>query len=195
MGDIINTIKERRSVRKYKNIDVPKEKIKRILEAANWAPSNANSQPWKFYVLKKEYLNKVSGVFYKWSKEYIPKADYIPENKKNDMIEYSKNFGGAQNLVVVTYEAYENDKHRTEESLMASCAAVQNICLAAKEEDLGTVWITGHVTHDPETRKILNLDNNEKIAAIIPVGYPAVNPPAPPREDSNLVDKVKWMGF
>lgn len=44
--------KKRRSIRSFKPDDVPDELINKILEAARWAPSGANSQPWEFLVIK-----------------------------------------------------------------------------------------------------------------------------------------------
>ncbi|AGB40836.1 nitroreductase [Halobacteroides halobius DSM 5150] len=194
MGRIIEPIKERRSIRNYKNKEVSKEKIRKVLEAANWAPSNGNSQPWEFVVAKDEYAKKISKVFYDWAKDYIPNADYIPEEKKKAMLEYSKDFGGAPVQIVVTYQTGE-DEIETEESLMAASAAIQNLSLAALEEDLGTVWIAGHIAHADRTKEIIDLAEDKKIAGIIPIGYPDIDPAAPPRKDPNLVEKVKWLGF
>lgn len=173
---------------------MPAGKIKKVLEAANWAPSNGNSQPWSFIVATGEYAEKISKVFYEWAKDYIPKAAYIPPEKKASMLEYAKNFGGAPVHIIVTYETYP-DEIKTEEALMAACAAVQNLCLVAPEEGLGTVWIAGHIAHNKETREILQVPENHMIAGIIPIGYPDMDPPAPPREDPDLSRKAKWLGF
>lgn len=194
MGKVFEVIKERRSIRKYKKEEVPQDKIKKVLEAANWAPSNGNSQPWKFIVMRGEYIDKICNIFYNWARDYIPKASYIPEEKKVQMIEYAKDFGGALNHIIVIYETYE-DEIATEESLMASSVAIENLCLAAWEEGLGTVWIAGHVAHDEETKRILGVEDNFKIAGIIPIGYPDINPAIPPRTDPQLAEKVKWLGF
>ena len=67
--DLFETIKNRRSVRKFKSTPVPKEHLTKILEAANYAPSPRNRQAWKFLVVQdrklldqiKEECIKVSG--------------------------------------------------------------------------------------------------------------------------------------
>ncbi|TDX52878.1 nitroreductase family protein [Orenia marismortui] len=194
MEEVLKVIKERRSIRKYKDKDVAKNKIQKVLEGANWAPSNGNSQPWDFIVAKGEYVDKVCNVFYEWAKSYIPNAPYIPEEKKPLMLEYAKNFGGAPVHITVTYRS-SGDEIKDEEALMAASAAIQNLTLVATEEDLGTVWIAGHVAHAEKTKEILGLDDNQKIAGIIPIGYPDINPPAPAREDPDLNKKVTWLGF
>jgi len=194
MEKILETIKNRRSIRKYKDKEVPKEKIEKVLEAANWAPSNGNSQPWYFTVTKGEPVKKVCNIFYDFAKSYIPDAPYIPEEKKPAMLEYAKNFGGAPVHITISYQTYD-DEIKTEEALMAASAAIQNLALAAFEEGLGTVWIAGHVAHEAETKEILNIPDDQNIAGIIPIGYPDMDPPAPPREDPKLTEKVEWLGF
>lgn len=52
--DVLEAIKERRSIRKYEPKAVPEEKLTQILEAGRWAPSAGNSQPWQFIVVRDE---------------------------------------------------------------------------------------------------------------------------------------------
>ena len=192
MGQVFDGILKRRSIRKYKNQEIPQDKLKKVLEAANWAPSNGNSQPWRFIVTKGEYVDKVCNVFYNWAKDYIPNAPYIPKEQVLGMPKYAENFGGAPVHIIVTHEIFE-DEMKTKEALMAASAAIQNLCLAAWKEGLGTVWIGGYVLHAEDTREILQLSENQEIAGIIPIGYPDENPVPPERIDLN--QKVEWLGF
>ena len=52
--ELMDVIRQRRSIRKYKSDPVPEEDIEYILEAARLAPSWANGQCWKFIVIKDE---------------------------------------------------------------------------------------------------------------------------------------------
>ncbi len=192
MGAVLDTIKNRRSIRKYKADEIPKEKLEQVLEAANWAPSNGNMQSWSFVVTKGEAVKKVCKVFSDAMQEYIPKATYIPEEQKAGMLKYAENFGGAPMHIIVSYDSFEGDDEKTEKSMQAACAAVQNIMLAAWEEGLGTVWISGEVCTSPITREVLGLNKNQEIAAIVPIGYPAESP-AGTRDD--VSSKTKWIGF
>ena len=54
--DFLELVKNRRSIRRFKPDPVPDELIDKIIEAARWAPSAANSQPWEFIVIKKKKL-------------------------------------------------------------------------------------------------------------------------------------------
>lgn len=193
MPELYDAIRSRRSIRKYKSDEIPQEKIMKVLDAANWAPSNGNSQSWKFTVTKGEAVKKVCNIFYNFAKDYILSAPYIPAEQKPGMIKYAENFGGAPMHIIVSYEVYENDAIKTEESLMGACAAIQNLMLAAWAEGLGTVWIAGQVTHDPETRKVLDLDDNYEIAGVIPIGYSDGQVPDSFRDD--VKKKTCWIGF
>ena len=50
--NIFDLFKSRRSIRSFKSEDIPNEYIKKILEAARWAPSAGNIQPWEFIVIR-----------------------------------------------------------------------------------------------------------------------------------------------
>ncbi len=195
MASVTEAIKERRSIRNYRLDMVPTEMIERLLEAGNWAPSAGNAQPWRFYTCTGDYVNRICEMFYAWARDYIPQAPYIPEEKKGPMLEYARNLGGAPVHLVVSYAVDEDDEIMSEEALMAACAAIQNISLAAWEEGLGTVWIAGPVVHTASLRELLQLDPQEKVAGILALGYPAEQPVAPPRVDPELKEKVTWLGF
>lgn len=192
--DVIDVIKNRRSIRKYKDEELEPVLIEKLLQAANWAPSAGNSQPWEFVVVRDEFAKKISNEFYKFAKEYIPLAPYIPEKEKQRMLEYSKNFGGAPCHIIVSYPKLE-DSFKREEALKASCAAIQNILLQAKAMGLGTVWVGSRLNHSEKVKEILAIPEDRLIAGIIPIGYPDMEPIAPQRQSPDLKEKVKWMGF
>lgn len=50
--DTFEIISSRRSIRKYKNTDIPNELVQKIIEAGLKAPSSKNKQPWKFIIMK-----------------------------------------------------------------------------------------------------------------------------------------------
>ena len=53
---LLELVKKRRSIRRFRPEPIPDEYVDRIIEAARWAPSGANSQPWEFIVIKKQEL-------------------------------------------------------------------------------------------------------------------------------------------
>jgi len=61
--EFFDLIKTRRSVRRYKTQPVDKEHILKILDAANWAPSAMNQQPWEFLVISGELLKPLGNSY------------------------------------------------------------------------------------------------------------------------------------
>lgn len=56
--DLLNLVKKRRSIRRFKPDPIPEEHIEKIIDVARWAPSGFNMQPWEFHVIKKPELKK-----------------------------------------------------------------------------------------------------------------------------------------
>lgn len=55
-------VKNRRSIRKYKNIDIPNEVIEDLINSARLAPSAKNRQPWKFMIVKDKTKNEIADI-------------------------------------------------------------------------------------------------------------------------------------
>lgn len=190
MNDVLDVLKERRSIRKYKE-DMPSRKeLETLLEAGNWAPSDGNAQPWEFVVAKGKYITEVCNAFYESAQKHIPKATYIPEERKKLMLEYAKDFGGAPCHIIVTQPKVDSE-FKQNEIVKACSACMQNILLQAHSMGLGTVWIDLDEPYMSKVASALNIADDRLVVGIIPVGYPAMNPPAPPRKEL----EVKWLGF
>ena len=70
--DVLTAIKERRSYRAFTNEPISKETLDQILEAATWAPSPLNAQPWSFVVITAEAVK--SNIFAEGSRWYLHHA-------------------------------------------------------------------------------------------------------------------------
>ncbi|NNU77748.1 nitroreductase family protein [Clostridium estertheticum] len=146
----MEAIFNRRSIRKYEDRPIEKEKIEKLLRAAMQAPSAANQQPWEFLVIEdKEILKKLSEV--------------SPYSK---MIRTS-----AVTFVLLS---------RKDGLLAPGCvpqdmgAASENLLLQAVELGLGAVWL-GVASIDERMsyiKDLFNLPDNIEAFALIPVGYP-----------------------
>ena len=146
-------IKQRYSVRAYKPDDVPSDVIDIILEAAQLAPTAANRQSFRLFVIKKanfkEELKKI------YPKDWFIQAPLvlgicgIPE--KNWVRRDGKNYVDVDTAIVMDH-----------------------VILAATELGLGTCWIGNF---DPEeARKFLELSQDIEPVAFTPLGYPADHP-------------------
>lgn len=148
--DFIELAKKRYSVRKFQEAQVEQEKIDRILEAGNIAPTARNQQPQRIYVCQ--------------SKEALDKIDSLTECRY-----------GAPVVLVFTYNKDEDWKNPLEEGVNSGVTDVSivatHVMLRAAELDLGTCW----VGYFPNTKleKSLGIPENERSVLIMPVGYPA----------------------
>ena len=149
--ELMDVIRKRRSVRKYKSDPVPDEDIQYVLEAARLAPSWANNQCWKFVVVKDEEV-----------KEELAKAG-------NEWI--------AQAPVIITACA-DPDKPGTKGDqpyyLVDIGIAMEHLILAATERGLGTCWVGWF--DEKQAKKVLDVPENIRVVASTPLGYPDEEP-------------------
>ncbi len=155
--DLIEAIKGRRSIRRYKAQTVPEETIMQIIEAATYAPSAGNIQPWRFIIAKNPDLKK-----------NLAKAAY-----DQNLIE--------QAPIVVIVCADENQieprygtRGKNLYCLQDTAAATQNILLTAHSLGLGTCWIGAF--DEKLAKKAVNAPEGVRPVAIVPLGYPDVTP-------------------
>jgi nitroreductase len=155
-------VKTRRSVRLFNDREVSDEQILKLLEAARWAPSGGNCQPWYFYVIKnRDLISKIN--------QQVYTADWILS---------------APVLIVVCAdiprsESRYHERGRDLYCIQDTAAAVQNILLSATDNGLATCWV-GAFDEDKCT-KLLNLEAGMRPVAIIPVGYSDSEPKIPRR--------------
>lgn len=146
--DILDIIRQRRSIREYKQ-DIPEDSdIEKILEAARWAPSGLNNQPWRFLVIKDKAKKDGLAGFTKYG-GIIKNAPYVIAVCMN------------------TADSYNRDK-----DLMAIGACIQNMCLEAHAVGLGTCWLGEILNKKEEVAKYLKLDADLELMAVVTLGYP-----------------------
>lgn len=184
MNEVYDVIKKRRSIRSYKSDQVEKEKIDLILDAAIWAPSSHNSQPWHFTVIKNDGLGKelneaTKEVLLKSDKEVLQKL-----GKRPDL------FYGAPIIVVVS------GLEKLRSSIVDCSAATQNMLLAAESLNLATCW-NGLVTNlfleqpDHEIIKKLQIPEGYSPFYAVTVGYP-VHSQDPPKRKGNPIQFLEY---
>lgn len=170
MNDIMHVIKGRRSIRRYQAREVPEEKLERVLEAARWAPSWANTQCWHFVVMQDQAL-----------KQKIQEA--VSSRNPSSLA-----IVNAPILLVVCAQlkrsGYYNDKYPTKfgDWFMYDLGlACENLCLAAHDAGLGTV-IVGLFDH-ARVAEVIKLPVDHEVVVLIPLGYPDHEPSPPKRRE------------
>jgi nitroreductase len=166
--NVLEAIKERRSIRAFTNKTVSEEDIRRLLEAARWAPSAGNTQPLEMVIVKaSETKQKLSEAAL--SQTLIQKASIVIVVCA-DVTRSSRSYGTRGEQLY---------------SIQDTAAATENILLAAQELGLATCWIGAF--HEKEVAKIINAPKSVKPVAIVPVGYPAVRPVVPQKRTFNEI--------
>jgi nitroreductase len=194
--ELFEAIHARRAVRKYRPDPVPETEIKKILDAANQAPSAMNRQQWEFIVVtKKETIRELGVSFGAVIEELtrnLPASSGHGSLSREEFIRFAETYGGAPvAIVVLTDRADTEDFHRA--NLESASAAMENILLAATALGLGTCWMTGPLRDEKALRRILSIPDTKEPVAVTPLGYPEEMPPAPARIDPDLNKKVRWV--
>jgi len=156
---VMATIADRTSIRKFDPTrEVTAEAEEQLLRAAMCAPSAMNKQPWHFIVVRDEAKLKAL-------------AEALP---------YSRVGEGARLAIVVCGDLDNGLPERAKEYWIQDCsAATENLLLAAKGLGLGAVWTGVYPGEDrvASVRQILSIPEGFMPLNVIPVGYPAENPP------------------
>jgi nitroreductase len=172
--NVIEAIKGRRSIRAFKNKKVSQETVEKIIDAARWAPSAGNIQPWEFIIVRKREIKKALA-------EAALDQTFIEETP-----------------VVIVVCANENRssqgygiRGKTLYCIQDTAAAIQNILLTAYSFGLGTCWIGAFEEED--AREALKIPSGIRPIAIIPVGYPVEKPQ--PRSRRSMNQMVHYETF
>jgi len=196
MLTVIDAIKNRRSIRKYKLAPVPDEVILELLECARLAPSAHNSQPWRFVVLKDETIRKELRQ-YAYGLQFVESAPCVivccvdlgahsvrttRRRLKELLVAGVLDDVGEVNYDPLASVAEGDDAHLQrflESCRFNSAIATEHIVLAALAFGLGTCWI--HMFQPGKVHKLLKLPDNIVVVSLLALGYPDQSPPPRPR--------------
>ena len=181
---LLQIIRRRRSVRVYKTGKVTDKQLETILQAARWAPSGANTQPWEFVITRdRKKMRRVREIY----------ANEWKDRKREDPLHYKglkKDYVGDVSVLVLvcgdarTKEVYLTTRQTAdrEKLFQASVAnAVEQMMLAAASMNLGTVWVSVREEVEPELRKLFMVPQALRLLWVVPIGHARSWPKAKPR--------------
>lgn len=160
-------IRSRRSVfpNQYRQGDIPDELIYKILENATWAPTHKKTQPWRFFVLKQDHLQKLSdflGSFYK---------KMNPGNQFSELKWKKASEKPLQSSCVIALCVHRSPVElipEWEETAALTCS-VQNMWLSCASLEIGAYWSTPEAIK--EIGEFLNLKKNEECLGLFYMGW------------------------
>ena len=214
MSDILDVIVSRKSIRRYKSDPVPDELIYKILEAARWAPTGENYQPWRFIVIRdketKVKIGELSKVGsgsrmtawycmghlqerFKGIKDPVKREEVLRFMYTGEVSEFCKQ---APVIIAVIGDLGVG----TVDVPYDLSAAAENIILEAHSLGLGACWVHGPVATTRDAKKfkeILDIPTgmgDYKVLCYIAIGWPA-GQRKHPRPKLPLKDLVYWEKF
>ena len=180
-----------RAVRRLRTDPIPEDVLGRLLQAAAWAPSGGNAQPWRIVVVtdpdKKQAL---ADVYLPAWKDYIgaswaERLAAMPEEQRTAVQKMLKagDYLAAHmheapvlllfcfNPAVMTFTDSELARHSVTGG-GSLFPAVQNLMLACVQEGLGCTLTTLHARREDEVKRILGIPAEWGTSALVPIGYP-----------------------
>lgn len=207
IDQFVELAQQRRSIRLFKPDPIPEGDIEKILEAARWAMSGANGQPWEFIVVKdEETKTKLAAARHEAQQLTIAMEGIrVPEMRQPRYrnMEHMKPkaiLGNAPAIIVVcgdprtaqaTVLSRLCDRRWVIDENMAN--ATQIIHLAVAACGLGSQWVTINALAEELIKPILGVPPVIRIFSMVPIGYPAFTPKSPYRRElAEIIHREKY---
>lgn len=213
MGDILDVISSRKSIRRYTEDPIPDEILDKILEAARWAPSGENEQPWKLIVVRDPETRRKIGEIARIGSGQRMTAEYslgqmqlrfegIKDVEKRESLMKFLCTGEvsvfpAKAPVVIVVVGSLRGMFDTPYDLSA---CIENMLLEAHSLGVGACWVHGPAVYPrivERLKKLLKIPTGMgeyKVLAIISFGWP-LEERKHPRPKKNLEEIVYWEEF
>jgi len=169
--DVYEAIRLRKSVRNFREQDVPEEKLMRILEAARLAPSAKNLQEWRFIIVRDKATRRKLA-------EAAAGQTFVAEAP----------------VVLVCCAETDNHVMRCGQLCYPIDVAIiiDHITLCAVAEGLGTCWIGAF--YEDKVKELLGIPQAIRVVELLPIGYPA--DPSPATKDrlplTKIIKRERW---
>lgn len=178
----LQAIRDRRSIRRFRDKPVSRETVEQLLDATIQAPSAKNQQPWRFVVLRGEQKEHLTTLMHE-------KADTLTAQDIGiGSLRWTANAMEQAPVAIVIIniappEDVPQDFHDDWNFVMlqSTGGAIQTMLLAAMEWGLGSLWICDILFVTDEVMSWLERDKGETLVAAVSLGYPAEDPAARPR--------------
>ena len=170
--ETLEAIRTRRSVRKYKPIPVKDDELEVVLESARWAPSWANTQCWRFVVVRDADMR-------------AKLAETTPTRASQAIREAPIAIVACAELGKSGYRKGEMVTEKGDWYMFDVALAMQNMVLAAHDIGLGTVHV-GYFDHQ-RVAELLDLPEGIVVVEMTPLGYPDEEPLAPQRKEPSEI--------
>lgn len=187
---IEEVIRHRRTVKpdKMNGEMIPDETIGELLSLADWAPTHARTEPWRFIVFNNDNVFSFCETHARLYKENTAEANFT-KAKYDNLLRMGDN---VSHIVIGYMKRISNHKIPEIEEVAATACAIQNLLLAASAKGIASFWSTGGLTHHPAMKEQFKLGEEDRILGIIYLGYSD----QPQMEGSRMMplsEKIEWI--
>lgn len=199
IDEFLELARTRRSIRKFKPDPVPDDYIRKILEAARWAMSGANGQPWEFIVVKDPVTKQSMGEAYQHyhNQQIVAEMTRLPEYRHGTATSKDRAstpwqeapviiavLGDMRTMMISTIIQRLYEQHTFDHNMSNT---VQMIHLACAALGLGSQWLSIDPPRNEAIKPILQVPAELRIFALVPLGLPAQQKTGNRRELDELV--------
>jgi nitroreductase len=211
--ETLQAIQGRKSIRAYLPQPVPREVIAHVLEASRWAPSGSNRQGWQVTVVTGETRRTLSDRLVERARarerrlsgtsgaapEVVQRVDSLRaqlgraaealgQSRQEFVVMGSYRLYDAPVVIVVSQRGPRTD---------AVPIFVTTMLVAAHDQGLGTCWLGYPLSESDVIRELLDIPEEERVAAVVALGYPDPDSPANAfRSERDEVESFcRWVGF
>ncbi len=184
--DIWEAIRGRRSVGRVSAEPVAREKIERILEAANWAPSHHGTEPWRFYVMTGAGRDVLARAYGDVAAHQAGGTLDAEARAKHGTKAYR-----APVVIAAAVSPSADPKVIVAEEYAAAHASVQNLLLAVHALGLAAIWRSGEPMYHPAMAEAFGLSEGEALVGLLYIGHPEATVQEGRRRPA--ADKTVWL--
>ena len=189
--DVYAAMSTQRAVRRLRPDPIPHDVLERVLQAAAWAPTGGNQQPWRVVVVTDAETKQVLADLYRpeWERFSAMYAALIAAAPEDEQPKLQRAAAAGDHLAAHLHEApvvlvfcfdprrmAVTDSELDRVSVIGGASiypAVQNLMLACVAEGLGCTLTTLHCYREADVKQVLGVPEPWGTAALIPIGYPA----------------------
>ena len=163
---VYEAIHNRRMNNDFSDAVPDRDALRRMLDAAVWAPNHRLTNPWRFYVLEKggEKRAQVAQLAY---------DNLFARSGNEEHADGSRQRVLDAPALIYVYSVPADSEEMTQENYAAACCAVQNLLLAAVAEGLAGDWSTGNVVRHPQLAETLGAESDWTMVGALFIGQPS----------------------
>ena len=181
LRDLEEVIRGRRTINLYLQTPVPRALVREAIDAATWAPNHHVTEPWHFYLLGQETVERCLDLCF----------EIVSARKSEEAAQFKREqWSEKPGWLVVTCRRSE-DELLQREDYAACAAAIQNFMLYLWKAGVGSKWTSGEITRDKRFFDILGIDaDTEFVVGLLWFGYPKLTPTQKRKELDDVLSQL-----